>query len=39
MATVQISFTDASNNETSFKVFRSDDGGSAINDDTKKSEI
>lgn len=36
MATVQISFTDASNNETSFKVFRSDNGGNAVNDDLKK---
>lgn len=29
MATVQISFTDASNNEESFEVFRSDDAGTS----------
>ena len=36
MATVQISFTDASTNETSFKVFRSDSDANAVNDDSKK---
>ena len=35
MATVQISFTDASNNEESFTIYRSDDGVEPVVDASK----
>lgn len=35
MATVQITFTDASTNEDAFNIYRSDDGSSAVVDGAK----